>query len=248
MDWMEIQTKLNNLNNKYLELENNKLFLEKESNYETKRQNIDRVLFYLVQSIKRKINEIPESIAIVRQNVMNLGNDINSINNYLNKISNDFDLYEQGMKLTKTILDLSDKNYEYKEGYKNSLLYKQKKDYIEKSIEMMDRDDLSIEEKCEYIDSFDKTLSDEDKGELHVQALIGTQEKHIEDMEISQMIFTEFIDDIKKIDDFYQFNLEIGAVAENETENEPLDKMLEDIGTILVSPYVKNMNQTSKNK
>lgn len=248
MDWMEIQKKLNDLNDKYLDLSNDKLFLDKETNYETQNQHINNMMFYFVKAIKNKIKDMPSSAEQVRQHVMELGNDINSISNYLNKLDNDFKLYETGMQVVRTLIDLSDKEYEFEDGFENSLIYKQRIDYFEKMIEMMDKDNLTIEEKYDYIDTFDKTLSDEDKGELHVQALIGKDEKHISDIKLAQLLFTAFKGNIRKTDDYYQFALELGAVAENKMESKPLEKQLDVLATILVSPYVQNMKQSSKNK
>lgn len=248
MNWIEIQQKLNNLNDKYLELSNGKLFLEKETNYETKNQNVNNIMFYLVKAIKNKIKDMPMSDEQTRQQIMNMGDDINSITNYINKISSDFETYEKGMQAVKTLIELSDKNYEFKDGFENSLLYKQKIDYVEKIVEMMDRDDLTIEEKYDYIDSFDKTLSDENQGELHVQALIGKDENHMADMKTAQILFTSFEGNIKKFDDYYQFCLEIGSVAENKMDSKPLEEQLKFYTTILDSPYVQNMKQNNKNK
>ena len=115
----------------------------------------------------------------------------------------------------------------------------------------MNNDKLTIEEKYDYIDSFDKTLSNEDQGELHVQALIGKDENHIAETKTIQILSNSYgnaFEAFKKFDEYYQFVLEVGAVAENRMDNEPLEKRLEDIGTILDSPYVKKMNQNSKNR
>lgn len=248
MNWLEIQEKLNQLNGKYLELENDKLFLEKEENYETKNQKINIALFYLVKAIKNKIKKLPLSDELVRQQIMNLGNDIDKVNNFLGKLSNDFELYETGMEVVRTLIVLSDKDYEFKDGYENSLVYKHRMDFTEKTIEMMDRDDLTIEEKYDYIDSFDKNLPDEDKGELHVQALIGKDENHMVEMKMAQILFSAFKGDIRKIDDYHQLTLEVGAVAENRIDEEPLEEQLKYYNQILISPYVKNMKQDSKNK
>lgn len=248
MSWMEIQSKLNDLNDKYLELANDKIFLENEKNFETNKQATDNILFYLVKAIKNKIKNLPVSDEETRKKIMDFGDDINSISKYINKLVNDFELYEKGMKIVKTIIDLSDKEYDFEDGFENSLCYKQKIDYIEKTAEMMDNDKLTIEEKYDYIDSFDKTLSSEDQGELHVQTLIGKDENHITDMRVAQILFNKFKGNIKKFDEYYQFVLEIGAVAESRMDNEPLEKRLEDIGTILDSPYVKKMNQNNKNR
>lgn len=251
MNWMEIQSKLNDLNDKYLELNNDKMFLENETNFETNKKAIDNILFYLVKAIKNKIKDLPVSDEETRKRIMDFGNDIDGISKYINKLVNDFELYEKGMKVVKTIIDLSDKEYEFEDGFENSLSYKQKIDYIEKTIEMMNNDKLTIEEKYDYIDSFDKTLSNEDQGELHVQALIGKDENHIVEMKTIQILSNSYgnaFEAFKKFDEYYQFVLEVGAVAENRMDNEPLEKRLEDIGTILDSPYVKKMNQNSKNR
>jgi hypothetical protein len=84
MDWMEIQKKLNDLNSKYLDLANDKLFLDKETYYETQNQKINNMMFYFVKAIKNKIKDMPSSAEQVRQHVMELGNDIDSISNYIN--------------------------------------------------------------------------------------------------------------------------------------------------------------------
>lgn len=248
MNWVEIQQKLNDLNDKYLELTNDTLFLGNETNYETKNQNINNMMFYLVKAIKNKIKDMPSSVEQIRQQVMNYGNDINSISNYLIKLDDDFKSYETGMQVLRTLIELSDKEYAFEGSFENSLFYKQKIDTFEKMIEMMDKDNLTIEEKYEYVDSFDKKLSDEDKGELHVQALIGKDENHITDGKLAQLLLMAFKGNIKKVDDYYQFALEIGAVAENKMDNKSLEKQLEYLSTILVSPYVQNMKQSSKNK
>lgn len=248
MNWMEIQEKLNELSNKYLEIANDKLFLEKEVNYQTKNQRINIVIFYLVKSIKNKINDMPKSDEQVRLQIMNLGNDINSITNYINKLYNDFELCKKGMQIIETLVELSDKNYVFKDGVENSLSYKQKIDYVEKTIEMMDKDNLTIEEKYDYIDSFDKNLSNEDKGELHVQALIGNDENRIANKKMTQILFTAFKGNTKKMSEYYQFTLEIGSVAEYKMDNDKLEQQIKDIGTILDSPFVQNMKQNNKSK
>ena len=248
MNWLEIKEKLNSLNECYLELENDKLFLSDEKNYETQRKRIDVGMFYFVKAIKNKINELPNSLDEVRNQIMTLGNDANKMGEYLNRLENNIRLCQSATEVLRTIIEISDKTYEFKDGYENSLSCKQQMDYMEKCIEMMDRDDLTDEQKYEYADSFSKNLNDEDKGELVVQTFIGKDVKDILNAKIVQLFVSKFKGNIRKIDDYLQFLLEMGAVAESNMDNGPIEEQLKWYKPILVSPFVKNMKQNNKSK
>lgn len=248
MNWLEIQEKLNNLNEGYLQLENDKLFLKDEKNYETQRQKIDVGMFYFVKAIKNKINELPNSLDEVRNQIIALGNDTDKIGEYLNKLESNVRLCQIAMEVLRTILEISDKTYEYKDGYENSLTCKQQMDYMERCIEMMDRDDLTAEQKYEYADVFGKNLNNEDKGELMVQTLIGEDAQDILDVKIMQLFVSKFKGNIRKIDDYSQFLFEMSVVAENNMDNEPLEEQLKWYKPILVSPFVKSMKQNNKSR
>ena len=248
MNWLEIQESLNNLSARYMELEANNTFLEKEENYETKNQIVNIGVFYLVKAIKDKVKQMPVSDEEVRKQIMAFGSDVNSISDYLRNLSNDFETYETGMEIVKTLIEISDKQYDFQGDIKDSLLFRQRIDFHTKALEMMDRNDLTLEQKYDYIDSFDKTLSEEEQGELHIQSIIGNIENAVVQTAVAPMLMKAFKLDVRKYDAFAQFIIEVGSVGENRLNDEPLEKQVSDYKSILVSPFVKAMKHDVKNK
>ena len=248
MGWEQIQQKLNKIENEYINLSITIEYISNESNFETENQNINTSLFYLVKSIIKTIENIPKDINEIRSKMMEYGNDITKIIGFLEKIEKDFDNLNKGVLLSKTLVEISDKTYEYETGYENSLKFKCHKNMQEKVIDICENDNMSIKEKYEYADDFDKTLSTPLKGELHVQSLIGPDDKKIVNSFLTKLFLEKMkcSNPLQKMEKYHQTILEIGAYAEDKLANGSLLERLNDLGTILESPFVKSLNKGKK--
>lgn len=248
MDWQQIQQKLNKIENEYINLPIIIEYIYNESNFETENQNINIHLFYLVKSIKKAIENISKDIEQIRSKMLEYGNDITKIIEFLEKIEKDFDSLNKGILLSKTLVEISDKSYEYETGYENSLKFKCQKNMHKKVIDICENDNMSIKEKYEYADDFDKELSTPLKGELHVQSLIGKDDEKIFNSFLTKLFLENMKvkNPFKKMEKYHQTLYKIGAYAEDELDNSSLLNILNDLGTILESPFVKSLNKGKK--
>lgn len=243
MEWQKIQEILNELENKYINLSIINEYLAKEENYETENKNINGLLFYFIKSLNKKIQEIPSSIDQVRNVIFEYGNDANKILDYLNNLKKDLENVNMAIDVIKAYVEISDKPYEFKEGYENSLTYKYYCYMYEKMAEVYDNDSMTIKEKYEYCDKFEEGLSDNEKGELHVQSLIGEADK----ASLNKVLMNVTMNIMKggspfeKANKFQQCLMDTAAFSEEKQGRALLEENLKWYGNILESHFYKSL-------
>lgn len=244
MNWQEVYDRLNTLDNDFINLDNIKVVLSKEENYETENKRINTFLFYFINSLKRKIKDMPNSLDDVRKVLMSYGNDINKIISYLDGLKLNFNNLNKGIRIVKVLVAISDDNYDYKDGYENSLSYKYAVNLYDKLSEIYDRDDMSTKEKYEYIDSFEKNLSDEEKGEMHIQTLIGEQDEALLNKKFMEIMLKKVMTGeniFSKAEKFNKCLMDNMAYAENLQATANLEDNLKCYANILESPFYKSL-------
>lgn len=248
MSWLDIQKKLEVLVDEYSNYDVIKQFVFDENNYQTQNPNLFNTLFYLSAAMKKQINDIPETIDVVRNEILKYGNNLEDVSKYLQKVIKDFDVLNRGYKVFKTLIMLIDKEYEFKEGYENSLSCKSFMDRLNKIIEIYEKDDMPIKEKYEYLDSFDNTLSIEEKGELHIQTFIGKIDEVAKNRLTTPLLMNEMKkgNPFKRMQKIHDIILQTGAYAQDQLEKSSLEEQLTWLECILESEYVKNMNGPKK--
>ncbi len=245
MNWQEVYDKLNGLDTDFVNLDMVKDFLSKEENYETKNNIINIFIFYFINSLKNKVKDMPNSLDDVRNILMSYGNDINTIVKYLDALKLDFNNIDKGMKLINALILISDKDYDYEDGYENSLRCKNTVNTYNRISEIYDNDKMTIEEKCEYCVSFENGLSDEEKGELHIQTFIGKEDKVLLNKALTKVMLKKVMtggNTFSKAKKFEQCFLNIGAYAEKVQENASLEENLKMYANILESPFYKSLS------
>lgn len=246
MNWQEIYDRLNALDADFINLYTINGFISKEENYETGNNSINILMFYLIKSLKIKIENMPTSLDEVRNELMKYGNDINKIAKYLDILKLNFNNINEGMNLINALILISDKNYEYKEGYENSLSYKNTINLYNKISEVYDKDDMNVKEKYEYCDSFEYDLSDGEKGEMHIQSLIGNQDKALLNKKLMEIMLKKVMTGkniFSKAEKFRQCMMDVSTYAENMQSSASLEDNLKMYANILKSPFYKSLSE-----
>lgn len=112
-------------------------------------------------------------------------------------------------------------------------------------VECVDNDNMSIKEKYEYCDSFENGLSDEEKGEMHIQSFIGKQDKALLNKRVMEIMLKKNMTGknvFPKAEMFRQCMMDIGAYAEKQQENASLEDNLKTYANILESPFYKSLS------
>lgn len=245
MEWQKVQEILNELENDYINLSITNEYLSKEENYETENKKINGLLFYFIKSLNEKIQEIPSSIDQVRNVIFEYGNNANKILYYLNNIKKDLENINMAIDVIKAYVEISDKPYEFKEGYESSLTYKYYCYMYKKMTEVYDNDSMTIKEKYEYCDKFEEGLSDNEKGELHVQTLIGEEDKTL----LNKLLMNVMMSIMKggnsfdKANKFQQCLIDTAAFAEEKQSKASLEENLKWYGNILESDFYKSLKE-----
>lgn len=253
LSWMQIQEIINHLQQSYDDINVVKEYISKEENYETDNKNVNLVLFYLVKKLKEKLEKMPENVEEIMNNTMKLGNDTYKIANYLTGLEKDLKNVITAYQTIKAHVEIAPMEYDFGENPNNSLSYKFKEDYVKKIVHFMNNDDMSIDEKYEHYDSFDKNLNNEEKGELKVQALIGKEDPIAYAQLVNKYLFSgmeisnsaQIMVIMKKFERAY---IQAGAYAQQKLSNESFEEILEDYKTILDSPFYRNLQKEKTKK
>lgn len=248
MGWQKVQEMLNQLENNYINLSIVNEYLSVPENYETENKNINLLLFYFIKSLNKKINEIPNSIDDVRNEIMKYGNDIDKILYFLNNVNKDIENINYAIKVINAYVEISDKSYEFKEGYESSLTYKYYCYMYEKMAEIYDDDSMTLEEKFEYCNKFEESLTEKEKGELHVQSSIGKSDKALLNKTLMKVMMGLMKNSkpFERANKFEQCLMNIAVVAEDKQSNASLEENLKWYGNILESDFYKSL-QNYKN-
>ncbi len=248
MEWQRVQEILNELENDYINLSITNEYLSKEENYETDNKNINVLLFYFIKSLNKKIQEIPCSINDARNVIFSYGNDANKMLDYLNNLKKDLENINHAIDIIKVYVDISDKSYEFKDGYENSLIYKYHCDIYEKMAEVYDNDSMTTKEKYEYCNNFEENLSEMEKGELHVQSSIGKADKALSNKVLMNVMMNIMKggSPFEKANKFQQCLMDAAAFAKEKQNNASLEDNLKMYGNILESDFYKSF-QNQKN-
>ncbi|MBQ9013886.1 MAG: hypothetical protein IJ094_10135 [Bacilli bacterium] len=250
MDWQKVYDLLNGVEEKYDKFREANEYILDEKNYETNNNGLNGLFFYFVRAIKEKVKTIPVNFDSVRTNAMNFGNDAVGMEGYLSKVNDDIDKVIYAVRILKDYQKISDISYEYEDGYENSLKYKSFCDKIKKIAEVFEDEKMTLEQKYKYCDSFEKTLSKEENGELTVQSIIGKEDNALKQTQITQVVLSLMGKDnfLSKMDQFYQFFLELGSYAEEKLDTYPLEQHIKDLEVIYDSKFYKSLeaNKTIK--
>lgn len=247
MEWQQIQELLNQLEKDYISLSMVEDYLKDEKNYETESKNTNLFLFYFIKSLNKKIGEIPKSVDEVRNIIIKYGNDTNKILDFLIGIETSINNINKGIEIVRACVEISDKPYEFKDGYENSLLFKNFCHMYSKAAEIFDRDDMTPLEKSKYCDTFDESLSDSEKGELHVQALIAKPEQATLNKFTMNLMMNLMKggNPFEKAEKYQQCIMDCGMASENIQDEASLEDNLKWYGNILESDFYKSL-QNSK--
>lgn len=246
MEWQQIQELLNSLEKDYISLSIVDDYLKNEDNYETENKQINAFLFYFIKSINKKINEIPKSVDEVRNIIIKYGNDVNKILDFLNELKTSINGINKGIEVVKACVEISDKPYEFEDGYENSLSFKSSSYIRSKAAEIYNRDDMTPLEKFKYCDTFEKSLSESEKGELHVQTFIGKVDMVVSNKATMKDMLKVMKggNPFEKAEKFQQCLMDIGMIAESEQEKASLEENLKWYDNILESDFYKSLHSS----
>lgn len=179
---------------------------------------------------------------------MKYGNDIDKILFFLNCVNKDIDNINYAIIVINVYVEILDKSYEFKEGYESSLTYKYYCYMYEKMAEIYDDDSMTLQEKFEHCDKFDESLTEKEKGELHVQSSIGKPDKVLLNKTLMKVMMGLMKNGkpFEKANKFQQCLMNTAAVAEEKQSKASLEENLKWYGNILESDFYKSI-QNHKN-